>query len=453
MTTRVPGDGLGDNWSLHPGNNTNFLSATWGGTLVPHLNNSFDGWPVWMYKGEFSGTANWHTAEISNEIHHLGIAESDFPTGGTGTFSFNFGGAGQAFSPQCAGDAMVATILEFDNIERIEYATGPGSAGTWAQTFGDGAAPVNEVSATEAVNSVSNNPSQPMNSLAEDNILFTTAAASTDCGDFTLTNNGGTDLGGTPVTTSVANANGTYQANHQFNSDYSEDDGLRMSIVAGNDITGSISPHLTHNNTACGPDDPMDPALNKAGLLQLLTFRLVALEDSELPVELISFEAVGNGEQVDLSWTTAGELNNQSFLVERSRNRVDWRAIASVQGAGTTAAEQHYRVTDTSPNSGANYYRLKQLDLDGRFTYSSVVVVNMDDLEVPVTLFPNPARDILNVESGSDFSGVTLFTLDGRKVRTSDTRELPLDGLSSGLYLVSIQTTSGRVTSRLIVKE
>ena len=81
-------------------------------------------------------------------------------------------------------------------------------------------------------------------------------------------------------------------------------------------------------------------------------------------------------ESVLLEWTTASEENNDYFAIERSIDGVTWKVLGNVGGAGTTSATHYYSFEDTKPVSGISYYRLKQVDFNGEYTYSSVKCIN-----------------------------------------------------------------------------
>ncbi|MBU3742429.1 MAG: hypothetical protein FGM24_09125, partial [Candidatus Kapabacteria bacterium] len=100
---------------------------------------------------------------------------------------------------------------------------------------------------------------------------------------------------------------------------------------------------------------------------------LLRTVSSVVPVELVSFSVIGNGEGVTLKWTTASEVNNQGFEIQRSGDRINFIPIASVEGNGTATGHRDYTYLDISPEGGLNYYRLKQIDLNGDYKYSGVV--------------------------------------------------------------------------------
>jgi YD repeat-containing protein len=122
---------------------------------------------------------------------------------------------------------------------------------------------------------------------------------------------------------------------------------------------------------------------------------VIALNIIVLPVELLSFtgEKAENGNL--LEWITASELNNKGFDVERSENGENFEKIGFVEGNGTTLEIQNYDYLDENVISELTYYRLKQIDFDGQFEYSNVVVIyqSIKKETVKVSFYPNPTRE------------------------------------------------------------
>lgn len=117
--------------------------------------------------------------------------------------------------------------------------------------------------------------------------------------------------------------------------------------------------------------------------------------ESSFPVELLYFRAEANpiNNQVDLYWETASELNNDFFLVERSLDGASFIAIDQVDGSGTTETNQSYQAIDRQPLLGKAFYRLRQVDFDGSFTYSDMIEVSFSNEDFSsVNVYPSPAR-------------------------------------------------------------
>lgn len=175
---------------------------------------------------------------------------------------------------------------------------------------------------------------------------------------------------------------------------------------------------------------------------------------STLPVELIDFKGTREENKNHLNWTTASERNNDYFEIQRSTNGVYFETIGKRQGAGNTTAEQQYSFTDDTPFEA--YYRLKQVDIDGAFEYSDLILLHgRSNDEVGLILSPNPAKETAQVISDTPIVSVLICDATGKVVlETNHIPNMTLDiaHLDNGIYLVSITDVNGiQNSSRLIV--
>ena len=114
---------------------------------------------------------------------------------------------------------------------------------------------------------------------------------------------------------------------------------------------------------------------------------------SMLPIKLLYFDAQPEEAMVKLSWSTATEINNDYFTVEKSIDGDNFFPIGNVSGSGNSTTTLQYYLDDNKPTYGISYYRLKQTDFDGAFSYSGVVPVNYKKTTGQYSIFPNPASD------------------------------------------------------------
>lgn len=181
-----------------------------------------------------------------------------------------------------------------------------------------------------------------------------------------------------------------------------------------------------------------------------------------LPVELTFFDAVAKDKNTSLTWSTATELNNDHFQVERSADGRSFDAIGKVNGAGTSYETLHYAFTDEKPLAGWNYYRLKQVDFDGQYAYSPVRAVQMEQsvaVADRLSFFPNPAGHEIVLKSQAGVSPgdrLEVFDQFGRvvlQVQVAETPDTPIDlsGLSAGHYVARLQTANGLATGTFVV--
>ena len=146
------------------------------------------------------------------------------------------------------------------------------------------------------------------------------------------------------------------------------------------------------------------------------SFELLTLSEDmgpSLPIELLDFKAIVNQlKQVDLYWATASEINNDYFTIERSKDGIQFEAIEEVDGAGTTFQTRTYQSIDKNPYLGTSYYRLKQTDFDGTFSYSDIKVVNIElDTRKPFTVYPNPMNEVLYIANNGKIKGKTIIEI------------------------------------------
>jgi hypothetical protein len=177
--------------------------------------------------------------------------------------------------------------------------------------------------------------------------------------------------------------------------------------------------------------------------------------DTPLPVELTSFTAISNNGIVELNWETATEINNHGFEIERRSESSEFRTIGFVEGNGTTTETRNYSYVDKTVDQGINYYRLKQVDFDGTYSYSDEVEV---DVTAPLAFdlaqnYPNPFNPSTKIFfSLAVDSKVTLKVFDvlGQEVATLYNNDLSAGShnvtfdavnLNSGVYFYRIEAT------------
>jgi hypothetical protein len=177
-----------------------------------------------------------------------------------------------------------------------------------------------------------------------------------------------------------------------------------------------------------------------------------------LPIELTYFQAQKIKQQVLLSWETAIEINNDYMAIERSKDGRTFQEMSSIQGAGTTNTPQRYTYLDENPFTGTNYYRLRQVDFDGRATYHEVVVVNMASAN-QIRILPNPVNDFTTLQLTEvletegqvliyDMMGKVAF--ETRLAAGQSNVEIDLSFLANGSYIIRLELADGVVTERFV---
>lgn len=187
---------------------------------------------------------------------------------------------------------------------------------------------------------------------------------------------------------------------------------------------------------------------------------LAYIDGSTLPITLLNFTAQKNGNTSLLQWKISNEINNAYFSVEHSTNGINFATLGKIEGRGTVSTQQIYQFTDDKPLKGLNFYRLKQVDIDGNFTYSNIVSVNFDNANGVFKIFPNPALDRvrLTLPVSTTTSFINVYDLGGKKVMVKQIgsnisdESLDVSALSSGLYQVTLVQGTQKQTLQLIKK-
>ena len=182
-----------------------------------------------------------------------------------------------------------------------------------------------------------------------------------------------------------------------------------------------------------------------------------------LPIELMYFRGKIQDHKVLLEWATASEINNDYFTIERSIDGLDFHEITTMPGAGNTSETLNYTYTDKNPFFGISYYRLKQTDYDGQFTYSNIIAIKLDrGLQgLDFTLFPNPTKDKLSVMvTGNAVLDlrIEIYNTHGQKLKNIvssnriDGFELDVEHLNAGIYLVHLINEDFRGIRKFVKK-
>lgn len=207
---------------------------------------------------------------------------------------------------------------------------------------------------------------------------------------------------------------------------------------------------------------------SQSGLQFDLDFNMISgasIDCTVLPVELLTFEADALDRTVKLGWSTATESGSSHFHVQRSADGEDFEEIGVVDAAGTSFNTIAYGFTDEQPTTGTNYYRLKQVDTDGSFSYSGIATANFGSAIVAGTPYPNPTDGAVNVmvntnEDGqaflevSDASGRTLHRSTHAITSGPNNLTADLEGLKPGTYMLTVFTQDGLPTrcGRFVVR-
>ena len=204
---------------------------------------------------------------------------------------------------------------------------------------------------------------------------------------------------------------------------------------------------------------------SSTGLGEMKVLEVDVANNDLLPLTLLSFNAQKQNKNVQLQWQTTNEINTDKFIIERSNDSKDFTVAGILSATTNNSGQNNYSFIDDISNVSAGnpiiYYRLKMTDKDGKFTYSKIVSININNIAASVKLFPNPASSVLNVQLLSnipananikivDAFGKTVLqkTLIGNVATTS----FNIEQLSAGIYFVMLEQ-DGQIQKVSFVKK
>lgn len=220
-------------------------------------------------------------------------------------------------------------------------------------------------------------------------------------------------------------------------------------------------------------EDDIDSDVNANGVIEgialtsgqapVTNLGALLVNDAILPVEWGIFTAeLVNKNEVQLFWTTHSEINNNYFQIERSIDGVNFEVIGFVEGYGTTDINNEYDYLDTDPFFGKNYYRLKQVDLDGAYEYSVVRTIVLQVENLPdVIVYPNPTKDFTTLRAVKPFETdveVDIVSVKGEVLRTiqlsqsTNSERIDLREYQSGYYYLNIRYDEFRQVVHRVLK-
>ncbi len=215
------------------------------------------------------------------------------------------------------------------------------------------------------------------------------------------------------------------------------------------DLSGSANATGNTENSTLSGTIPAGTTITAIGIGSLNT---------PLPVHFSSFTVKENGCSVQVNWSTAMEINNNHFLVERSKDGSVFTTIAQVQGAGNSSETRHYSYLDQHPDNGTNYYRIRQVDKDGSSSFTQVQSVRVHCMEnTDIKVYPTVSSDEVHVilPPGYEAARVELVTTLGQKIAVPIEvnnlhYRIKVDRLAAAMYLIHIVKGTAIHTYKII---
>ena len=174
-----------------------------------------------------------------------------------------------------------------------------------------------------------------------------------------------------------------------------------------------------------------------------------------VPVKIVDFNVLGKGNQTQLDWNTENEENLSSYNIQHSTDGASFTNIGTVNAIGKGA--NTYQFTHNNPNDGINYYRLQSIDNNGSISYSQVVSCHLSIINSQLSIYPNPAKDKITVNS-NHIASIQVVNNFGRIVNTLSLKDatnpiITIAKLTSGIYHLRVQKTDGNVCIVEFIKE
>jgi hypothetical protein len=177
-----------------------------------------------------------------------------------------------------------------------------------------------------------------------------------------------------------------------------------------------------------------------------------------IPITLSSFDYTINNKNIVLNWTTSQEINSDHFEVERSSDGIHFVSLGNVRAAGNSNSTRHYSFVDTHPNY-LNHYRLKSVDVDGKFNYSRLLYVKMMAAN-PLVIGQNLVTSNLEVQVNTDQANagdIIIYDFSGREVihlkAKSGAQNINVSALGAEKYIIRLRTNDGQVYTGQFVKQ
>lgn len=179
------------------------------------------------------------------------------------------------------------------------------------------------------------------------------------------------------------------------------------------------------------------------------------IAQAPLPVTFVGFGVKKTDAGVELVWNVAGERDVQSYVVERSTTGGNFASLGEVTATSATS----YSFVDIRPVNGVTFYRIKEVDIDGKFKYSTIVKLNLSN-HYSLRVYPSPAKDEVTIEHASTNKGtLSITTSDGRVVKQMDVIPelnqtiINVSSLKAGLYIVRFVNAGGQAETTKLIKE
>jgi hypothetical protein len=182
------------------------------------------------------------------------------------------------------------------------------------------------------------------------------------------------------------------------------------------------------------------------------------LVGSTLPVSWLYVKGILREEKAIISWATAIEENTKEFIVEYSVSGNDFKTLKQIPAAGNSSSSQTYSFVHDTPAQGFNYYRVKQVDIDGKFSYSKVITLFNADAQKITVVGPNPLKDVLNIMEPRETAvkKMEIYDMNGRMLIRKNVEtesrvfSIATSSLLNGNYILKIFYKNSTKTFKIL---
>lgn len=166
---------------------------------------------------------------------------------------------------------------------------------------------------------------------------------------------------------------------------------------------------------------------------------------STLPIELVSFNSNCINNKATLTWETSSETNNSYFNIEKSNDGVNWKKIGKLDGQGNSSTFKKYSFIDNEKIIATSFYRLKQIDIDGSFTYSTIATIrNCNQKDIAISVSPNPVKNLVTIKFDKEIGRqeIQIFDLEGKLIKNlfvENNTQINVAELPKALYIIQLK--------------
>jgi hypothetical protein len=259
----------------------------------------------------------------------------------------------------------------------------------------------------------------------------------------------------TPTTTGISN--GSIKLYYGYEFDAPDPTNLRVAMAPA-------TPWVNYGGSGTAPVAPYEGTITSTVNFTWLGYFTLANAvggSNPLPIELLYFNAVCKNDIVSLNWSTASEINNDYFSIEKSHDGLTFENIGNIQGAGNSNSILNYSYSDANPFTDISYYRLKQTDFNGNNTYSFMVSTTCS-VDAPMSMIVSQSEYGINVlitPGNNKNIALSIFDISGKMLfyKHINTIDNPLtispNLFSSGIYLFRLQSETEDIVKKSIIKE